>query len=197
MQTEIVMAEFSGASPDFAPSGHTDTFPRDNLPPRHLWPELAFELDDYKYPQRLNCAVEFLDRNLESGRGDHVALISPEETLTYSELLDRVNRICNVLVGDLGMVPGNRVMLRSANNNWVVATYLAVLKAGGVVVATRGARNIDLSRVPAAETSAERPSRSVPMRQGRSHGAVVQRYISSTCRRSQGKSASSSRGVLP
>ncbi|WP_338662215.1 AMP-binding protein [Pararoseomonas sp. SCSIO 73927] len=136
MQTEIVVAEFSGATPDFAPSGHTDTFPRDNLPPRHLWPELSFELDDYKYPHRLNCAAEFLDRNVEEGRGDSIALISPEETLTYADLLDRVNRICNVLVRDLGMVPGNRVMLRSANNNWMVATYLAVLKAGGVVVAT-------------------------------------------------------------
>lgn len=127
---------WSGSTPDFAPSAHTDTFPRENLPARELWPELAFDMEDYRYPQRLNCAVEFLDRNVANGRGGHTALISPEETLTYAQLLDRVNRICNVLTGELGMVPGNRVLLRSANNNWMVATYLAVLKAGGVVVAT-------------------------------------------------------------
>ncbi|MBP0445634.1 AMP-binding protein [Roseomonas sp. SSH11] len=128
--------EWSGATPDLAPSAHIDTFPRDNLPPRDQWPELVFDLPDYRYPTRLNCAVELLDRNVANGRGEHPAIITPEETLTYRALQERVNRICNVLTRDLGMVPGNRVMLRSANNAWMTATYLAVLKAGGVVVAT-------------------------------------------------------------
>jgi 2-aminobenzoate-CoA ligase len=136
MQTDTMTAEWSGATQDFAPSAHVDTFPRDNLPPRDQWPELLFDLEDYRYPARLNCAVEFLDRNVEKGRGDHPALITPEETLTYRQLQCRVDRICNVLTRDLGMIPGNRVMLRSANNAWMTATYLAVLKAGGVVVAT-------------------------------------------------------------
>jgi 2-aminobenzoate-CoA ligase len=83
----------------------------------------------------LNCAVELLDRNL-AARGDHPALVTPAETLTYRQLAERVNRIANVLVGKLGLVPGNRVLLRSANNAWMTAAYLAVLKAGGVVVAT-------------------------------------------------------------
>lgn len=136
MQTDTMIAAWSGATPDFAPSAHLDSFPRDNLPPREQWPELLFDLDDYRYPTRLNSAVELLDRNVERGRGDHPAIITPEETLTYRQLQERVNRICNVLTRDLGMVPGNRVMLRSANNAWMTATYLAVLKAGGVVVAT-------------------------------------------------------------
>ncbi|MBB5693385.1 benzoate-CoA ligase family protein [Muricoccus pecuniae] len=136
MQTDTMIAAWSGATPDFAPSAHLDSFPRDNLPPREQWPELLFDLDDYRYPTRLNCAVELLDRNVERGRGDHPAIITPEETLTYRQLQERVNRICNVLTRELGMVPGNRVMLRSANNAWMTATYLAVLKAGGVVVAT-------------------------------------------------------------
>ncbi|MFC7734435.1 benzoate-CoA ligase family protein [Roseomonas sp. GCM10028921] len=136
MQTDTMIAAWSGATPDFAPSAHLDSFPRDNLPPREQWPELLFDLDDYRYPTRLNCAAELLDRNVERGRGDHPAIITPEETLTYRQLQERVNRICNVLTRELGMVPGNRVMLRSANNAWMTATYLAVLKAGGVVVAT-------------------------------------------------------------
>ncbi len=116
-------------------SGHRDSFCRDNLPPRDAWPELRFTLPALHYPARLNCATELLDRNLAT-RGDHVALFTPTETLTYAQLAERVNRIANALVGPLGMVPGNRVLLRSANNAWMVAAYFAVLKAGGVVVAS-------------------------------------------------------------
>ena len=116
-------------------SGHRDSFCRDNLPPREAWPELRFTLPALHYPARLNCATALLDDRLAT-RANHPALITPAETLTYAQLAERVNRIANVLVGPLGMVPGNRVLLRSANNAWMVAAYFAVLKAGGVVVAS-------------------------------------------------------------
>lgn len=119
-----------------ADTAHVDTFARDNLPPQDQWPAFVFNRPELQYPERLNCAVAFLDRWVEEGRGDELCLISPAETLTYRELQERVNRICNVLVQRLGFVPGNRVLLRSANNPMMVAAYLAVLKAGGVVVAT-------------------------------------------------------------
>jgi len=119
-----------------SPSAHVDSFARDNLPPRDQWPVFLRERPEFQYPERLNCAVELLDRNIERGRGDHPAIITPAETLTYAELAERVNRIAHVLTTKLGFVPGNRVLLRSANNAWMVATYFAVLKAGGVVVAT-------------------------------------------------------------
>jgi 2-aminobenzoate-CoA ligase len=108
-----------------------DSFARDNLPPSGEWPDFL----DIPYPARLNCATELLDANLAS-RADHPAVVAPTETLTYAQLAGRVNRIANVLVKDLGLIPGNRVLLRSANNAWMVAAYFAVLKAGGVVVAT-------------------------------------------------------------
>ncbi|MCQ4158425.1 AMP-binding protein [Roseomonas sp. GC11] len=117
-------------------SAHVDSFVHDNLPPREAWPVMRHDLPALRYPPRLNCATEFIERNITAGRGDHLALIAPSESLTYRELAERVNRIANVLVRDLGLVPGNRVMLRSANNPWMVAAYFAVLKAGGVVVAT-------------------------------------------------------------
>ncbi|QFU16502.1 benzoate-CoA ligase family protein [Microvirga thermotolerans] len=117
-------------------TAHVDTFAKDNLPPQDQWPTFLFDRPELRYPERLNCAAAFLDRWVEEGRGDAPCLISPTETLTYRELQERVNRICNVLVGKLGFVPGNRVLLRSANNPTMVALYLAVLKAGGVVVAT-------------------------------------------------------------
>jgi 2-aminobenzoate-CoA ligase len=117
-------------------SGHVDTFARDNLPPQEQWPEFKFTLPGLQYPERLNCAVELLDKWVEQGKGDRTLMITPTAKITYADFQKTVNRICNVLTRRLGMVPGGRVLLRSANNPMMVATYFAVLKAGGVVVAT-------------------------------------------------------------
>jgi 2-aminobenzoate-CoA ligase len=117
-------------------SGHVDTFARDNLPPREQWPEFKFTLPELQYPERLNCVTQWVDRWAEAGQGARPCLLSPTEELTYAQLNERVNRIANVLTRDLGMVPGNRVLLRAANNPMMVAAYFAVIKAGGVVVAT-------------------------------------------------------------
>ncbi len=117
-------------------SAHIDTFARDNLPPEALWPEFKFDLPELHHPDRLNCVTELLDRWVETGRGEQPCLISSDGTLTYAELAARTNRIANVLVHDLGLVPGNRVLLRAPNNTMMVAAYLAVIKAGGVAVAT-------------------------------------------------------------
>ena len=118
------------------PSAHLDTFARDNLPAREQWPDFRFDLPELQYPERMNCAVELLDRWLAAGHGERPCLIAPAETLTYAQLAERVNRIANVLTRDLGMVPGHRVLLRGPNSPMMVAAYLAVIKAGGVVVAT-------------------------------------------------------------
>jgi 2-aminobenzoate-CoA ligase len=117
------------------PSAHLDSFTRDHLPPSEQWPDLLLDQPGFSYPSRLNCAVELLDRNLAT-RGDHPAVVTPAETLTYRQLAERVDRIADVLVRRLGLAPGNRVLLRSANNARLVAAAFAVLKAGGVVVAT-------------------------------------------------------------
>jgi 2-aminobenzoate-CoA ligase len=119
-----------------ATSGHVDSFARDNLPPRAQWPEFKFDLPELRYPERINCVTEFLDRWVAAGEGGRPCLISPSETLSYGQLTERVNRIANVLTRDLGLVPGNRVLLRAPNNSMMVAAYFAVIKAGGVVVAT-------------------------------------------------------------
>ena len=118
------------------PSAHLDSFARDNLPPRAQWPDFLFELPELKYPDRMNCAVDLLDRWIATGDGDRPCLISPTENLSYAQLAERVNRIANVLTRDLGLVPGHRVLLRGPNSPMMVAAYFAVIKAGGVVVAT-------------------------------------------------------------
>ena len=86
-------------------SAHVDTFTREHLPPRELWPEFIFTRPELQYPERLNCVVQFLDRWVELGHGDEPCMLSPAEKLFLSELQELVNRIANVLVDTLGLVP--------------------------------------------------------------------------------------------
>jgi 2-aminobenzoate-CoA ligase len=118
-------------------SAHVDTFARDNLPPRNEWPELLFELPELQYPERMNCAAELLDRAVERGWGGKTAIVTPTGLRwSYAELLADANRIANVLVEDMQLVPGNRVLLRGANSPAMAACWFAVVKAGGIAVAT-------------------------------------------------------------
>ena len=98
------------------PSGHIDGFARERLPPREQWPVLDFDLPELRYAPRLNCGVELLDRMVAAGHGDRPVLLTAQEKLTYRQLLERSNRMARVLTEDLGLVPGNRVLIRAANN---------------------------------------------------------------------------------
>jgi 2-aminobenzoate-CoA ligase len=119
-----------------ARSAHIDTFTRENLPPRATWPEFLFTLPELQYPSALNCAAELLDRHVLAGAGSRRCLVTDGETWTYADLLRRSNQVANVLVEEAGLRPGNRVLLRGPNNPWLVATWLGVVKAGGVAVTT-------------------------------------------------------------
>jgi 2-aminobenzoate-CoA ligase len=116
------------------PSCHVDTFTRDNLPPEEQWPDLL--LGSFNYPDRINAAVELTDRMVERGFGDHTALIGNGRIRTYKELCDWSNRLAHALTEHYGVKPGNRVLVRSANNPAMVAAWLAATKAGAVVVNT-------------------------------------------------------------
>jgi 2-aminobenzoate-CoA ligase len=117
-------------------SAHVDTFARDNLPARAQWPEFSFKLPELNYLERLNCVSAFVDDWVAAGEGARDCLISPHERWSYADLAERVNRIASVLTRDLGVVPGNRVLLRGPNSPMMVAASFAVIKAGAVVVAT-------------------------------------------------------------
>ena len=121
-------------------SAHLDSFARDHLPPREQWPELLFELPELQYPPRLNAVAELLDRQVECGHADRPALWMAVDGkpvfATYAQLQYRVNKIARVLVEDLGLKPGNRVLLRGPNNPMMAACWLAVVKAGMIAVAT-------------------------------------------------------------
>jgi 2-aminobenzoate-CoA ligase len=117
-------------------TAHLDTFARDNLPASGDWPEIKFTLPELQYPGRLNCGVELLDRMVAGGYGDRPCIWFGKQMWTYRHLLETTNRIAGVLVNDLGLAPGNRVLLRSANNPTMVACWLAAFKAGGIAVGT-------------------------------------------------------------
>jgi 2-aminobenzoate-CoA ligase len=114
------------------PSGHSDSFTRDRLPPTDQWPVLT----PPDYPEWLNAAVELTDRMVDRGHGDRTALIGNGRSRTYKELTDWSNRIAHALVADYGVRPGNRVLIRSANNPAMVACWLGATRAGAVVVNT-------------------------------------------------------------
>jgi 2-aminobenzoate-CoA ligase len=109
-----------------------DSFVRDRLPPPELLPEFRFDLPELHYPERLNAAAELL----EGGAADALAVVNDHGRWTYGELDDFSGRIARLLIEEHGLVPGNRVLLRGPNGYTMFAAWLAVLKAGGVVVAT-------------------------------------------------------------
>jgi len=118
-------------------TAHTDTFARDRLPPREQWPDLVFDLPELRYPERLNCATELLRGAIARGQGDRVAIRSPAGVRwTYRDLDAQASRIARVLVEDLGVLPGNRVLLRGPNSPRFAACWFAIMKAGAIAVAT-------------------------------------------------------------
>jgi 2-aminobenzoate-CoA ligase len=127
---------------ELAPSAYQDHFARDYLPDQAQWPQFQFTLPELQYPPRLNAVATLLDASISAGHGDAPCLKAPGVggapplAWSYAQLQERVNRIANVLTGHLGMVSGNRVLLRSANTPMLVAVYLAIIKAGGIVVAS-------------------------------------------------------------
>ena len=116
-----------------------DSYARDGLPPREQWPVLLLDRPEYHYPEQLNCVAELLDRPVAAGNGGRMCIRTPGEAglcWTYADLQDQVDRIARVLTRRFGLVPGACVMLRAPNTPLMVATYLAVIKAGAVIVAT-------------------------------------------------------------
>jgi len=117
-------------------TAHVDTFARDHLPPPGQWPEFAFELPEFRFPDQVNCADALVDEHVREGRGGRTAIIDADGRSTYLQLLHQANRIAHVLVEDMGLVPGNRVLIPAPNSAMMAACMLATWKAGGIAVPT-------------------------------------------------------------
>ena len=120
------------------PTAHVDTFARDNLPPRALWPDMDYGAlpELAAYPDRMNAAVTLVDDRVAAGDGDRRSVLFGDLVWSYVDLKDKSDGIAAVLVEELGLVPGNRVLLRGFNNPMMAAAWLGIVKAGGVCVAT-------------------------------------------------------------
>ncbi len=146
-----------------AKSAHLDTFAADRLPPEDELPRFEFLLPTLRYPERINAATYFLDRHVIEGRGERICAIADDGTAyTYQEMMAWANRIAHVLVNQLGLIPGNRVLLRSPNTPTLIAAWFAVLKAGGIVVTT-----MPLYRSQELQTVIERAQISIALCDGR------------------------------
>jgi len=118
-------------------SSYADTFCADYMPAAHLMPLRDWSgIPELDYPDAMNCVTELLDSMIEQGRGERTVFRFPEGSWSYRRLYETSNCIARVLVEDLGIVPGNRVLLRGPNNPMLAACWFAVLKAGGIVVCT-------------------------------------------------------------
>ena len=117
-------------------SAQIDRFIHDGLPPVSQWPEFQYPATDEMPPTHLNLVVELLDKACSKGWADRPLLRSPKIVLSYNDVLDRVNRIAQVLTEDLKLVPGNRVLLRGSNSIGLCLSWLAVVKAGLIAVST-------------------------------------------------------------
>ncbi len=117
-----------------SPSSHIDNFTRENLPKEKLQP--TYNLNDFQYPKTLNVGYELTDAMVKKGFGDNIALIGNGRRRTYKELTDWTNRLAWALIENYNIKPGNRVLIRSANNPAMVACWLAATKVGAVVVNT-------------------------------------------------------------
>ena len=117
-------------------SAHIDRFVLDHLPPPERQPEFVFSLPELAYPERLNAGVELLRRAVEAAGPDGRALIDFDHEFSWSRVDLISSRMAKVLVEQMGLVPGNRVLLHGPNSAWTVLAWFAILKAGGVVCAT-------------------------------------------------------------
>lgn len=116
-------------------SAHVDTFVRDNLPPRHQWPELRFALPELQFPAQYN-ASNMLEAAIANGHGARNAVLLSTEALTYDALLQEASRIAHVLTNDFSLIPGNRVLIHASNSRLSLPVWWGVFRAGGVAVGT-------------------------------------------------------------
>ena len=118
------------------PSFHRDGFARENLPPEQEWPVFDFSLPHLRISDPFNCGDWLLDQALSEVAPQKPAIFQGDASWSYAELAAETNRLCHVLTEDLGVVPGNRILLRGGNSRLMFAAWLATMKVGAIAVST-------------------------------------------------------------
>ena len=117
-------------------SAQLDRFVHERLPAAGMLPRLLFDRPELRFPQQLNLVEELLDKAADRGLGARPLLRSSRLMLSYAQVRVRVDRIARMLMRDLQLVPGNRVLLRGGNSIGLALAWLAVVKAGLIAVPT-------------------------------------------------------------
>lgn len=108
------------------------SLPEHFLPPREYLPRKEYLLPELHYPERLNLARTLLDDNVGK-RGDKVAVLYKDQSITYRELQKSVNRFANTL-RELGVEKNDRIMLRSPNIPEYLIWNFACWRIGAIPV---------------------------------------------------------------
>ncbi len=120
------------------PSAHIDQFILNGLPPKSIWPEMDYSVlpELSEYPKRMNVAGILLDNSVKKGWSTKPAIHFDGQTWNYGQLLSKANQIANILVSECGVIPGERVILRSGNHPLLIAAWFAVLKVGAIAISS-------------------------------------------------------------
>ncbi len=105
---------------------YQDQFAQNHLPEKQFQPDYFYNHPDFEFDASLNCVEHLLDNHIKEGRGNSIAIRTFNESWSYQDLYEKSNQIAHVLVDDLGLVSGNRVLIRSANNPMFVACWFAI-----------------------------------------------------------------------
>jgi benzoate-CoA ligase family protein len=89
---------------------------------------------DLGVPEMFNTATHFVDRNVNDGRGNKVAIECGDERVTYAQVLDRVNRVGSALRDRLDVRPEERVMLLLHDGPAFAYAFFGTMKIGAVAV---------------------------------------------------------------
>ncbi|MGM0760755.1 MAG: AMP-binding protein, partial [Thermodesulfobacteriota bacterium] len=90
-------------------------------------------MDMSSVPEGFNVGVHLLDRHLQEGRGNKIAIYFQDETYTYAQLLELANQAGNALL-DLGLERENRVLICLPDSPWFMGIYFGAMRIGAVPV---------------------------------------------------------------
>lgn len=125
LQGEIIWAE--------AASSHLGSY--EEAYANFNWEEVEKQFSWYE-TGKVNMAYEAIDRHVDAGKGDRVALrfsdASRNESYTFQDLKDLTNRFANVL-RSRGIAKGDRVFIFMPRSPELYITLLGTLKVGAVV----------------------------------------------------------------
>ena len=107
--------------------------PQECLPGDDEAPDFVHTVPEAHYLPEVNVATELVDRHVAEGRGDNAVIHFGDETITYAELQEQVNRLGNALLA-LGVGPGDRVLARFSNRPEAIVSCLAVQKIGAIAL---------------------------------------------------------------